>query len=303
MREIVHDYRVERIGANGSIRIVVPRELVSPNTWQGFRWQMKARIRGEWEQFVWLALTNSKMRPSGKRIRVRVTVERGTPSARNFLRDDDNLRFCVKPLLDALKNRGLITNDSRKWIELPTPTQFVTTDNRYWTYITIDPLEDAPAGKSKRKAPRAGQAPPAADSAPAAPASAVEASDKIRPLADRFWPKVDSSGGPDACWPWTGAKSQKTSACYGVIREGGSGRMLLAHRVALFLTTGEMPADLDACHKCDNPICCNPAHLTWASHRENMRDYAAKYGGVAREKRPAPPRPMLDALDELEAIA
>src|SRR5438874_974236 len=24
------------------------------------------------------------------------------------------------------------------------------------------------------------------------------------PLKDGFWSKVDKSGGPDACWPWTG---------------------------------------------------------------------------------------------------
>ncbi len=28
---------------------------------------------------------------------------------------------------------------------------------------------------------------------------------KVTPLIDRYLAKVDKSGGPDACWPWTGS--------------------------------------------------------------------------------------------------
>lgn len=127
-----------------------------------------------------------------------------------------------------------------------------------------------------------------------------------RSLAARFWPKVDRSGGPDACWPWMAGTSQKTSARYGVIR--GSHRqgfkVLLAHRVALALASGgRMPKAKDACHRCDNPICCNPSHLFWGSHRDNMRDYAAKYGRIAIEKRPPPPRPILEVCEAMEVTS
>jgi hypothetical protein len=64
------------------------------------------------------------------------------PSARNFIRDDDNLRFAVKPLLDALKRQGYIKNDSRKWLEHPTPTQSVSPDGKDWTIVTIEPVAD-----------------------------------------------------------------------------------------------------------------------------------------------------------------
>ena len=124
-----------------------------------------------------------------------------------------------------------------------------------------------------------------------------------RPLADRFWEKVDTSGGPDACWPWTAGRTTRSHGpsvyYYGLIRAGdGERRILLAHRVALMLDTGEMPEDRDACHTCDNTLCCNPAHLFWGSHRENMLDYIRKYGRLGVEKRPPLPKPLLPFEDD-----
>lgn len=70
--------------------------------------------------------------------RMRVTIERQVPSGHNFIRDDDNMRFSVKPLLDALKRQGYIKNDSRKWLDHPTPTQVVSADGRDWTIVRIE---------------------------------------------------------------------------------------------------------------------------------------------------------------------
>lgn len=125
-------------------------------------------------------------------------------------------------------------------------------------------------------------------------------STRQRPLEVRFWEKVDRSGGPDACWPWLGGCTTRRYGSavyrYGQIRAGApSRRVLLAHRVALIFATGEAPPELDACHRCDNTLCCNnERHLFWGTHRENMRDYAAKYGrlGVGKTA-PLAPRPTL----------
>lgn len=120
-----------------------------------------------------------------------------------------------------------------------------------------------------------------------------------RPLAERLAEKVDRSGGPDACWPFTGRISvnRGSGLGYGQIRDcstvGQRGRLLKAHRTALVLATGDDPPDMDACHRCDNTICCNPSHLFWGTHRANMRDYIVKYGAIAVAKRPLPPRPGL----------
>lgn len=74
-----------------------------------------------------------------------------------------------------------------------------------------------------------------------------------RTIADRFWAKVDKSGGPDACWPWLGAKN---NAGYGGLM-GADGRTYKAHRVAWELAHGPIPSGLDVCHRCDNPACCH----------------------------------------------
>lgn len=136
----------------------IPRRLESPNTWNGRHWRVKHQISQVWEQAVWAedarkanargvvaVLSRMNAIPALKRNpesigRVRVTVERQVASERNFIRDDDNLRFAVKPLLDALRRLGHIRDDSRKWLEHPTPTQSVSPDGKDYTIVTIEPL-------------------------------------------------------------------------------------------------------------------------------------------------------------------
>lgn len=63
-------------------------------------------------------------------------------------------------------------------------------------------------------------------------------------------------------------------------REYGSlsfkGTTVGAHRIAYELTYGEIPKGLDICHECDNPICCNPAHLRAGTESDNMQDCLRK---------------------------
>lgn len=136
------------------LELRIPRRLESPNTWNGRHWRVKHQISQEWEKEIWVlvakktgartigdvlacmnglpALTRT---PTGRQ---RVEVERHVPSMRNFIRDDDNLRFAVKPLLDALKRQGYIKNDSRKWLDHPTPTQHVSADGKDYTIVRIE---------------------------------------------------------------------------------------------------------------------------------------------------------------------
>lgn len=107
--------------------------------------------------------------------------------------------------------------------------------------------------------------------------------DRGDPVA-RFWSKVDQSGAPDSCWPWVGGR---TTAGYGSVQWDGG--VQYAHRIAWRLTAGPIPASIFVCHRCDNPPCCNPAHLFLGTHADNMVDKVAK-GRVARGEASGPRR-------------
>ncbi len=99
-------------------------------------------------------------------------------------------------------------------------------------------------------------------------------------MAGGFWTKVDKAAGPDACWPWTGAKQHKdprypTRGGYGWFLVNGKQRYV--HRHVLEITLGRplAPGEI-AMHSCDNPPCCNPRHLHPGTHADNMADMVAK---------------------------
>jgi hypothetical protein len=89
-----------------------------------------------------------------------------------------------------------------------------------------------------------------------------------RPLAERFWSKVDKSSDPDGCWRWTG----RTVKGYGTISTGNGKAYEAAHRVAWLLVHGEAPdPDLVLDHLCGNRLCVNvERHLEQVSFAENL---------------------------------
>lgn len=99
----------------------------------------------------------------------------------------------------------------------------------------------------------------------------------------RFWAHVDKSGGPDACWPWQGGHVARgyghTTWSDDYVRTE-----IMAHRQAYEFEVGPIAEGLQVCHKCDNPPCCNPAHLFLGTPSENLVDAYTK----GRRKRAVP---------------
>lgn len=103
---------------------------------------------------------------------------------------------------------------------------------------------------------------------------------------ERLQSRLDRSGGPSRCWPWLGASSKG----YGQIAVGGRfhRRRIYAHHLALVLSLGRpLDAGKIACHHCDNPPCCNPAHLYEGTAQTNADDMVARgRTGARRRSRP-----------------
>lgn len=93
--------------------------------------------------------------------------------------------------------------------------------------------------------------------------------------AERFWHYVQTCAHDDecraCCWEWQGA----TKRHYGhyVTETKREGRHAYGtHRLAFLFAYGEVPGDVCVLHRCDNPPCCNPAHLWIGTHADTVAD-------------------------------
>lgn len=96
---------------------------------------------------------------------------------------------------------------------------------------------------------------------------------------DRFWSKVDKQDGfgpQGKCWKWTG--SHMGQMHYGAMhfRVNGKAKSIGTHRIVYYLTYGVDPGELCVLHKCDTPLCVNPAHLFLGTKADNAFDRAQK---------------------------
>lgn len=108
---------------------------------------------------------------------------------------------------------------------------------------------------------------------------------KKRPPEERFWEKVDRSGGALACWLWLAGVFQSGDG-YGAFTVT-TGLVVRAHRYAWELLCGPIPPGMEVCHNCptgDNPRCVNPAHMFLGTQTDNMRDMREK----GRQGKPNP---------------
>ncbi len=96
-------------------------------------------------------------------------------------------------------------------------------------------------------------------------------------LNPRFWANVEKT---DSCWLWRGPKYVNG---YGMWNPKHNKRFR-AHRAAYANLVGVIPTGLYVCHRCDNRLCINPAHLFVGTHMDNTRDCMSK-GRTANGKK------------------
>lgn len=98
-----------------------------------------------------------------------------------------------------------------------------------------------------------------------------------RPLAERFWEKVDKNGPivssmTTRCWVWVAC----VDGCgYGMIGLG-NGKVGKANRVSWELHFGPLVGKECALHHCDNPGCVRPDHLFKGTQKDNAVDREKK---------------------------
>lgn len=109
-------------------------------------------------------------------------------------------------------------------------------------------------------------------------------------LAERLAQSVQRCGHGDCslcCWEWTGARHRRG---YGSFSHRN--QAYRAHVAAWIVHAGQPVArGIQVLHRCDNPPCCNPAHLFTGTQRDNMQDAARKgrlkIPGIFGESHPA----------------
>ena len=88
-------------------------------------------------------------------------------------------------------------------------------------------------------------------------------------VVERFFSHVNKAD-PNECWPWTGSANQSGHGEFFVSKTRGK---VPAHAFSLELATGQAcPAGKETCHHCDNPPCCDPAHLYYGTRQQNIDD-------------------------------
>jgi len=85
---------------------------------------------------------------------------------------------------------------------------------------------------------------------------------------------------PSGCLEWTGYRSKDG---YGRIGDG-HGKMPRTHRAAWTVGVGPIPEGQHVLHHCDNPPCCNVAHVFLGTNADNVADKVAKGRQYGKKK-------------------
>lgn len=103
------------------ISIIVPRVPLSPNKVIGKHWSFARKDKADWTSQIFAAIPCERRHERAAHQERRSVSIRVIWGARRL--DPDNLVASTKPLIDALRNNGMIYNDSADWIELTVEQQ------------------------------------------------------------------------------------------------------------------------------------------------------------------------------------
>jgi hypothetical protein len=76
------------------------------------------------------------------------------------------------------------------------------------------------------------------------------------------------NGDKSQCWEWKGKVNAKDKRPYFTIEN----KRKPSYVYVLEQVSGQKQRKRMVLHKCDNRICCNPSHLSWGTHQDNMND-------------------------------
>lgn len=107
-----------------------------------------------------------------------------------------------------------------------------------------------------------------------------------RPLLERVEAGIDRTPGPDACHPWTqGTDSDGYAKLTTGSRSDGTRTQQRVSRIVLERKLGRpLLLGMLACHTCDNPVCCNEAHIYEGTFADNARDAKERQRHPGRRK-------------------
>ena len=86
---------------------------------------------------------------------------------------------------------------------------------------------------------------------------------------DDYWKQVTKETSNN-CWEWIGQKNKDGYGCFQMNKQ-----WMHTHRWAM-LFEGHDPTGYVVMHKCDNPRCVNPEHLSLGTQADNIRDMHIK---------------------------